>query len=145
MTLAHILTCVLEISGLKRRTRLPRCSLLDVPAQVRGQRANRFVDPVGLKILWFSTTTIALLHIRRRKIKAHREWMIRSFSLSLFFVTFSLWVPGLASTNLPEGALSVGSILELEPQPICRRIMDPPYPVAVFRPHVFQKFYLVTQ
>jgi uncharacterized membrane protein len=55
-----------------------------------------------LSILWFSTTTIAFLRIRKREIAAHREWMIRSFSLSLFFVTFSFWVPGLASTNLPE-------------------------------------------
>ena len=55
-----------------------------------------------LAILWFGATTIALLRIRNRKIMAHREWMIRSFALSLFFVTFSLWVPGLGSTNLPE-------------------------------------------
>jgi hypothetical protein len=55
-----------------------------------------------LAILWFGTTTIAFLRIRNRQIQAHREWMIRSFALSLFFVTFSLWVPGLASTNLPE-------------------------------------------
>jgi len=56
-----------------------------------------------LAVLWFSTTTIALLRIRERKVVEHREWMIRSFSLSLFVVTFSFWVPGLASTNLPEG------------------------------------------
>ena len=55
-----------------------------------------------LAILWFGATTIAFLRIRNRKIVAHREWMIRSFALSLFFVTFSLWVPGLGSTNLPE-------------------------------------------
>ena len=55
-----------------------------------------------LSILWFSTTTIAFLRILKRDIAAHREWMIRSFSLSLFFVTFSFWVPGLTSTNLPE-------------------------------------------
>lgn len=55
-----------------------------------------------LAILWFGTTTIALLRIRKHQVQAHREWMIRSFALSLFFVTFSFWVPGLASTNLPE-------------------------------------------
>jgi uncharacterized membrane protein len=55
-----------------------------------------------LAILWFSTTTMAFLRIRNRQIAEHREWMIRSFSLSLFFVTFSFWVPGLASTSLPE-------------------------------------------
>lgn len=55
-----------------------------------------------LSILWFGTTTMAFLHIRKREIAAHREWMIRSFALSLFFVSFSFWVPGLASTSLPE-------------------------------------------
>jgi uncharacterized membrane protein len=55
-----------------------------------------------LSILWFGTTTIAYLRIRARQVKEHREWMIRSFALSLFFVTFSFWVPGLASTSLPE-------------------------------------------
>ena len=56
---------------------------------------------VVLAILWFATTTIAYLRIRKRKIREHREWMIRSFSLSLFFVTFSFWVPGLTGTDLP--------------------------------------------
>jgi uncharacterized membrane protein len=55
----------------------------------------------ALSVLWFGTTTIAFRHIRNRRIAEHREWMIRSFSLSLFSVTFSLWVPGLASTSLP--------------------------------------------
>ena len=55
-----------------------------------------------LAILWFSTTTIAYLHIRNRKIREHRDWMIRSFALSFFFVTFSFWTPGLASSNLPQ-------------------------------------------
>jgi uncharacterized membrane protein len=55
-----------------------------------------------LAILWFSTTTIAYLRIRNRKIREHREWMIRSFALSLFFVTFSFWTPGLATLNLPQ-------------------------------------------
>lgn len=54
-----------------------------------------------LAILWFGTTTIGFLRIRKRKIKEHREWMIRSFSLSLFFVTFSFWVDGLTDTSLP--------------------------------------------
>ena len=55
-----------------------------------------------LSILWFGSTTIALLRIVSRDIAAHREWMIRSFSLSLFFLGFSFWVPGLASTGLPD-------------------------------------------
>lgn len=54
-----------------------------------------------LAILWFGTTTIAFLRIRKRDIKEHREWMIRSFSLSFFFVTGGFWMPGLTSTSLP--------------------------------------------
>ena len=53
-----------------------------------------------LAVLWFTATTIAYLRIRKRNIREHREWMIRSFSLSFFFVTFSFWVPGLTGTNL---------------------------------------------
>lgn len=54
-----------------------------------------------LAVLWFGTTTIAYLRIRKRRIREHREWMIRSYSLSLFFVTFSFWVPGLTESSLP--------------------------------------------
>jgi len=55
----------------------------------------------AVAILWFATTTIAFLRILKRRIREHREWMIRSFSLSLFFVTFSFWVDGLTGTSLP--------------------------------------------
>lgn len=55
-----------------------------------------------LAILWFGTTTMGWLRIRQGQIAAHREWMIRSVALSFFFVTFSIWVPGLAASNLPE-------------------------------------------
>jgi uncharacterized membrane protein len=54
-----------------------------------------------LAILWFGATTVAYLRIRNRRVREHREWMIRSFSLSLFFVTFSFWVPGLTESSLP--------------------------------------------
>jgi uncharacterized membrane protein len=50
-----------------------------------------------LAVLWFATTTVALLRIRSRRVAAHRVWMIRSFALSLFFVTFGTWAPGAAS------------------------------------------------
>jgi len=57
---------------------------------------------VILAVLWFGTTTIGLQRILKGQIAAHREWMMRSFALSFFFVTFSFWVPGLTSTSLPE-------------------------------------------
>jgi hypothetical protein len=53
-------------------------------------------------LLWFTTTTVAFLRIRQGDVPRHREWMVRSFSLAFFFVTFSLWVPLLASTDLPD-------------------------------------------
>ena len=51
-------------------------------------------------ILWFTATTLAFSHIRRGRVALHREWMIRSFALSLFFVAFQPWVTGLESTGL---------------------------------------------
>jgi uncharacterized membrane protein len=55
----------------------------------------------GVSLLWFATTTAAFLHIRQGSVLAHREWMIRSFSLAFFLVTGSLWPPILATTGLP--------------------------------------------
>jgi uncharacterized membrane protein len=56
----------------------------------------------GVSLLWFATTTVAFLRIRQGDVLAHREWMIRSFSLAFFFVTGSLWPPILAATDLPQ-------------------------------------------
>jgi len=51
--------------------------------------------------LWFGATTLAYRRARSRRFKAHAEWMVRSFALSLFFVSFPLWTEGLAATPLP--------------------------------------------
>lgn len=48
-------------------------------------------------LLWFGATTFALKYARKRKFKLHREWMFRSYALSLFFITFSFWADGLTS------------------------------------------------
>jgi hypothetical protein len=53
-------------------------------------------------VLWFVATTVAFARIRSRRVEEHREWMIRSFSLAFFFVTFSLWVPLFDSAGFPE-------------------------------------------
>jgi hypothetical protein len=50
--------------------------------------------------LWLLTTAIAYADIRAGRVARHREWMIRSFALSAFFVTFSLWDPILAALPL---------------------------------------------
>ncbi|MDH4278366.1 MAG: DUF2306 domain-containing protein [Acidimicrobiia bacterium] len=60
---------------------------------------------VALAVLaahWFAATTIAYRMVRRRRIAEHRRWMIRSFALSLFFVTFPLWTAAAAASPLPE-------------------------------------------
>jgi len=52
-----------------------------------------------LGLCWLAVTAIAYRMIRKRNYALHREWMLRSVSLSLFFVTFSFWVPVLAGTG----------------------------------------------
>ncbi|MEM8897216.1 MAG: DUF2306 domain-containing protein [Bacteroidota bacterium] len=57
-----------------------------------GETANK----VGfglLAIFWFITTLQAFLTVRRKDILAHREWMIRSYALSLAAVTLRLYMP----------------------------------------------------
>ena len=51
-------------------------------------------------ILLFFTTTAGYFSIRGKSVLRHREWMIRSFSLCLFFVAFSFWVPMLAGASI---------------------------------------------
>ena len=58
---------------------------------------------IATATLWFVTTTIGMLRARARRFTDQHEWMVRSYALSLFFVTFSLWVPALEATPLPPG------------------------------------------
>jgi uncharacterized membrane protein len=46
-----------------------------------------------LGILWLVTTVIGYRCIRRRNTLAHRNWMIRSYSLTLAAVTLRLYLP----------------------------------------------------
>ncbi|MFB7305155.1 DUF2306 domain-containing protein [Heyndrickxia sporothermodurans] len=46
-----------------------------------------------LDIFWFATTFIGLKRIRERKIQSHQRWMIRSYAITLVFVTFRLLMP----------------------------------------------------
>lgn len=67
---------------------------------------------LGEAALWFATTMIAYVHIRARRLVRHREWMIRSFALAAFFVTFSLWDPFLAALPLrPATAFTLAVVL----------------------------------
>ena len=46
-----------------------------------------------LATLTFSTTAMAYIEIRRRRVREHREWMIRSFALLFAAVTLRLELP----------------------------------------------------
>ena len=46
-----------------------------------------------LAAAWLLTTTAAYLRIRRGDVAAHRQWMIRSFALTLAAVTLRIYLP----------------------------------------------------
>jgi hypothetical protein len=69
-------------------------------------------------VLWFGTTAIGTWLAYRRNWPRQHEWMVRSYALSLFVVSFSLWVPALARTPLPPSvsyplALVISTALNL--------------------------------
>lgn len=43
-----------------------------------------------LNVAWLLTTAMALYAIRTRRIEQHREWMLRSFTVTFAFVTYRL-------------------------------------------------------
>jgi hypothetical protein len=45
---------------------------------------------VSLALAWLAITGTAFLCIRRRNLKAHKQWMIRSYILTFAFVTFRI-------------------------------------------------------
>jgi hypothetical protein len=45
---------------------------------------------VGLNFAWLLTTGMALYAIRGRRIQQHREWMLRSYTVTFAFVTYRL-------------------------------------------------------
>lgn len=53
-------------------------------------------------VLWFAATTLAYRHVRHGDFTRHREWMMRSYALALFFVTFSVIQPTLDSAGVPR-------------------------------------------
>lgn len=54
-----------------------------------------------LGLLWFSSTAIAYYKIRNKDWLGHRQWMIRSYGLTLAFVTLRIWLAGLTLTGAP--------------------------------------------
>lgn len=66
---------------------------------------------LGEAALWLVTTLRAYGHIRADRVKHHREWMVRSFALAAFFITFSLWDPFLAILPLPPATAFAIAVL----------------------------------
>jgi hypothetical protein len=54
----------------------------------------------GLAVAWSVTTAMAYLAIRRRVIDQHREWMIRSYVVTLAFVVFRAMVAVLSAFDV---------------------------------------------
>ena len=59
----------------------------------------------GLGVAWVLTTGFAFIAIRKRKILLHREWMTRSYIVTMGFVFFRIFV-GVTT------ALEVGTLFE---------------------------------
>jgi hypothetical protein len=58
------------------------------------------VGLLGLNVAWLLTTGMAIYAIRTRRIHQHREWMLRSYTVTFAFVTYRLvsmwlrpWIP----------------------------------------------------
>ena len=45
---------------------------------------------LGLNVAWLLTTGMAIYAIRTRRIQQHREWMLRSYTVTFAFVTYRL-------------------------------------------------------
>jgi uncharacterized membrane protein len=54
-----------------------------------------------LAVLWFATTAMAYGQIRARNIVAHRQWMMRSYALTLAAVTLRLYLPTALIAGVP--------------------------------------------
>jgi uncharacterized membrane protein len=60
---------------------------------------------------WFLSTSLAYWHIIKRRVDLHRHWMIRSYAISLFFITFPIWVPSMQALMSDEIAWPLGLLL----------------------------------
>ena len=68
---------------------------------------------LALALAWLVTTGMAIYCIRRRNIKAHREWMIRSYLVTFAFVTFRIvtdYVPYEALWGISRPEMSTAAI-----------------------------------
>lgn len=74
-------------------TALISAAFFDVPLAAR-------IVFAAAAVMWFATTSVARARILSRRVADHRDWMVRSFSLAMFFVVFEFWVSALALSPL---------------------------------------------
>jgi uncharacterized membrane protein len=55
----------------------------------------------AMAVLWFACTAVAYRHIRTGDRSAHRDWMIRSYALTLAAVTLRIYLPASLAVGLP--------------------------------------------
>ncbi|MGE0439724.1 MAG: DUF2306 domain-containing protein [Gemmatimonadales bacterium] len=72
----------------------------------------------AIAVLWLGVTSAGFVQAWQGHHRAKHAWMLRSYALTFFFVTFSLWAPLLAATPLPAAvsypaALLLGAGLNL--------------------------------
>jgi uncharacterized membrane protein YozB (DUF420 family) len=71
------------------------------------------VGVFSLAVAWLATTGMALVCIKRRNIKAHRQWMIRSYIVTFAFVLFRLttdYIPAQALWGVSQADMSTAMI-----------------------------------
>lgn len=54
-----------------------------------------------LGVLWIGTTAMAWRRVKTRDFEAHREWMIRSYALTLSAITLRAWKFGIVAALAP--------------------------------------------
>ena len=52
-----------------------------------------------MSVLWFFTTIMAIVTVRKKKINEHKKWMYRSYALSFAAVTLRILVPVMSLTT----------------------------------------------
>jgi uncharacterized membrane protein len=75
--------------------------------------AKEVVYATGLFMLctaWIVTTSMAVLAIRRRNLIQHREWMLRSYTVTFAFVVYRLFTDVLSGLHLASPG-DVGTIM----------------------------------
>lgn len=57
----------------------------------------------SLGVAWLITTGMAWFAIRSRHVEQHREWMLRSYTVTFAFVTFRILAQWLTALGVPDG------------------------------------------